>query len=29
MVSCPERDVAEVDALMRAHHAMEVSVVEA
>jgi hypothetical protein len=29
VVECPERDVAEVDALMRANHALEVSLVEA
>ncbi len=29
VVDCPERDVAEVDALLRAHHAREVSLVEA
>jgi hypothetical protein len=29
VVECAERDVAEVDALMRAHHALEVSLVEA
>jgi hypothetical protein len=29
VVECPERDVAEIDALLRAHHAREVSLVEA
>jgi hypothetical protein len=29
VVRCPERDVAEVDALMRAHQAVEVNLVEA
>jgi hypothetical protein len=29
VVDCSERDVAEVDALLRAHHAQEVSLVEA
>jgi hypothetical protein len=29
VVECAERDVAEVDALLRAHHAQEVSLVEA
>jgi hypothetical protein len=28
VVACPERDVAEVDALFRAHHAKEVNLVE-
>lgn len=28
VVNCPERDVAEVDALLRAHHAKEVNLVE-
>jgi len=29
VVECPERDVAEIDALLRAHHAVEVDLVEA
>jgi hypothetical protein len=29
VVDCPERDVAEVDGLLRSHHAKEVSLVEA
>ena len=29
VVECPERDVAEVEALLRTHHAQEVSLVEA
>jgi len=29
VVQCPDRDVAEVDALMRSHHAREVELVEA
>ena len=29
VVECPERDVAEIDAMLRAHHALEVDLVEA
>jgi len=29
VVECSERDVAEIDAMLRAHHALEVDLVEA